>query len=142
MPRLTTFPGTVAFEDDLVPVTVGIDIDKITLISGEVEIGEWPTAECTFLEKGDGSWVIEAEDDSVFFLPDDPSRFAQGLAGHLIIDADSLTDTMGQPAAHGENGVFEVPEGPAPKALTVVGFLALCAVTVSLGVWAFLSLLG
>ncbi|HEY6627746.1 MAG TPA: hypothetical protein VI193_02040 [Acidimicrobiia bacterium] len=123
------------------PVMVGIDIDKITLISGEVEIGEWPTAECTFVEKGDGSWVIEAEDDSVFFLPDDPSRFAQGLAGHLIIDADALTETS---AAHSEadNGVFDVAEGPSPKVLTVVGFYALCAITLALGVWAAVSLIG
>jgi hypothetical protein len=136
---VTTFPGTGAFEDDRVPVIVGIDIDKITLISGEVEIGEWPTAECTFVEKGDGSWVIEAEDDSVFFLPDDPSRFAQGLAGHLIIDTDALTETS---ATHPEadNSVFDVTEGPAPKVLTVVGFYALCAITLALGIWAAVSL--
>ena len=123
------------------PVMVGIDIDRITLISGEVEIGEWPTAECTFVEKGDGSWVIEAEDDSVFFLPDDPSRFAQGLAGHLIIDTDALTETS---ATHSEadNGVLDVPEGPAPKVLTVVGFYALCAITLALGIWAAVSLIG
>ena len=139
---MTTFPGTVAFEDDLVPVTVGIDIDKITLISGEVEIGEWPTAECTFVEKGDGRWVIEAEDDSVFFLPDDPSRFAQGLAGHLIIDTESLTDTMSPTRAEAEAEVFVVAEGPKPKLLTLVGFCALCAVTFALGTWALLSLLG
>ncbi len=139
---MTTFPGTVAFEDDLVPVTVGIDIDKITLISGEVEIGEWPTAECTFVQKGDGSWVIEAEDDSVFFLPDDPSRFAQGLAGHLIIDTDALSDTISPTRTEGADNVFVVPEGPKPKLLTVVGFYALCAVTLALGVWALVSLMG
>lgn len=138
---MTTFPGTVTFEDDRVPVTVGIDIDKITLISGEIEIGEWPAAECTFLEKDDGSWVIEAEDDSVFFLPDDPRRFAQGLAGHLIIDPDSMTDAMSSTSAKPGAGSFTVPEGPAAKALTLVGFYALCAITAALGVWAFLSLL-
>jgi hypothetical protein len=138
---VTTFPGAVAFEDDLVPVTVGIDIDKITLISGEVEIGEWPAAECTFVEKGDGSWVIEAEDDAVFFLPDDPGTFAQGLAGHLIIDGDALTDAMRGTRASTDATVFTVPEGPAPKLLTVVGFYALCAVTLAFGVWAILSLL-
>lgn len=138
---MTTFPGAVAFEDDLVPVTVGIDIDKITLISGEVEIGEWPAAECTFVEKGDGSWVIEAEDDAVFFLPDDPGTFAQGLAGHLIIDGDALTDAMRGTRASTDATTFTVPEGPAPKLLTVVGFYALCAVTLAFGVWALLSLL-
>jgi hypothetical protein len=137
---VTTFPGTVAFEDDRVPVTVGIDLDKITLISGEVEIGEWSAAECTFLEKGDGSWVIEAEDDAVFFLPDDPGRFARGLAGHLIIDTDALTDEIG-PIAAADGAGFSVPDGPSAKPLTLVGFYALCVVTAALGVWALFSLI-
>jgi hypothetical protein len=137
---VTTFPGTVAFEDDRVPVTVGIDLDKITLISGEVEIGEWSAAECTFLEKGDGSWVIEAEDDAVFFLPDDPRRFARRLAAHLIIDTDGLTDEIGPIAATDAAG-FSVPDGPSAKPLTLVGFYALCVVTGALGVWALFSLI-
>ena len=137
---MTTFPGTVVFEDDRVPVTVGIDLDKITLVSGEIEIGEWSAAECTFLEKGDGSWVIEAEDDAVFFLPDDPGRFARGLAGHLIIDTDALTDEIGPIAATDAAG-FSVPDGPSAKPLTLVGFYALCVVTAALGVWALFSLI-
>ena len=138
---MTTFPGTVAFENDRVPVTVGIDLDKITLISGEIEIGEWPAAECTFMDKGDGSWVIEAEDDSVFFLPDDPSRFARGLAGHLIIDPESVTDTMGRTSAPSGSGEFTVPDGPTAKPLTLIGFYALCLVTAAMGFWALVSLL-
>lgn len=138
---MTTFPGTVAFEDDRVPVTVGIDVDKITLVSGEIEIGEWPAAECTFVEKGDGSWVIEAEDDSVYFLPDDPGRFARGLAGHLIIDPDSLTDTMTSIAMQPRTGEFTVLEGPAPQPLTLVGFYALCVFTAAFGIWALISLI-
>jgi len=137
---MTTFPGTVAFEEDRVPVTVGIDIDKITLISGAIEIGEWPAAECTFVEKGDGSWVIEAEDDSVFFLPDDPGLFVRGLAGHLIIDPSSLTDPTRASATHPGTAEFTVAEGPRPKPLTWVGFVALCLVTAALGVWALVSL--
>jgi hypothetical protein len=138
---MTTFPGTVAFEDDRVPVTVGIDLDKITLISGEIEIGEWPAAECTFLEKGDGSWVIEAEDDSVFFLPDDPSRFARGLAGHLIIDPEALTERTGSTTTGAGAEGFTVPEGPGAKPLTLVGLYVLCLVTAALGVWALFGLI-
>jgi len=136
---MTTFPGTVAFEDDRVPVTVGIDLDKITLISGEIEIGEWPAAECTFLEKGDGSWVIEAEDDSVFFLPDDPGRFARGLAGQFIIDPEASTQKAGTGA--GADTGFTVPEGPSAKPLTLIGFYALSVVTGALGIWALFSLI-
>jgi hypothetical protein len=139
---MTTFPGTVTFEDDRVPVTVGIDIDKITLVSGVIEIGEWPAAECTFVEKGDGSWVIEAEDDAVFFLPDDPGRFARGLVGHLIIDPDSLRDTMSSTGTSSGAVEFTVPEGPAAKPLTLAGFYALCLVTAALGFWALFSLIG
>jgi hypothetical protein len=138
---LTTFPGTVAFEDDRVPVTVGIDLDKITLISGEIEIGEWPAAECTFLEKGDGSWVIEAEDDAVFFLPDDPGRFARGLARHLIVDSGSLSDNDHLTSEGAGSVGFTVPDGPGAKPLTLVGFYALCLVTAALGVWALFSLI-
>jgi hypothetical protein len=107
-----------------------------------VEIGEWPAAKCTFVEKGDGSWVIEAEDDAVFFLPDDPGTFAQGLAGHLIIDGDSLTETLRGTRTPTDAPTFTVPEGPAPKLPTVVGFYVLCAVTLAFGIWALLSLLG
>jgi len=138
---LTTFPGTVAFEDDRVPVTVGIDLDKITLISGEIEIGEWSAAECTFLEKGDGSWVIEAEDDAVFFLPDDPGRFARGLARHLVIQPDSLSDADPTIAEGAAGAGFTVPDGPDAKPLTLVGFYALCLVTAALGLWALYTLL-
>jgi len=138
---LTTFPGTVAFEDDRVPVTVGIDLDKITLISGEIEIGEWSAAECTFLEKGDGSWVIEAEDDAVFFLPDDPGRFARGLARHLVIQPDSLSDADPTTAEGAAGAGFTVPDGPDAKPLTLVGFYALCLVTAALGLWALYTLL-
>lgn len=137
---MTTFPGTVAFENDRVPVTVGIELDKITLISGEIEIGEWPAAECTFMEKGDGSWVIEAEDDSVFFLPDDPGRFARGLAGHLIIDPEAVTEHTGRTSAQLASG-FTVPDGPPARPLTLIGFYALCLITAAMGVWALVSLL-
>lgn len=137
---MTTFPGTVAFENDRVPVTVGIELDKITLISGEIEIGEWPAAECTFKEKGDGSWVIEAEDDSVFFLPDDPGRFARGLAGHLIIDPEAVTERTGKTSAQ-PGSRFTVPDGPAAKPWTLIGFYALCLITAAMGVWALVSLL-
>ena len=38
---MTTFPGVATLKEDNVPVMVGLDDEKITLVSGEVSIGEW-----------------------------------------------------------------------------------------------------
>ncbi len=122
---MITFPGVVTLEDDRVPVIIGIDGDEITLLSGRVEIGKWPAVDCTFVENGDGSWVIEAEHDSVFFLPDDPGQFEKGL--------------VGQHVAESEGAEVEVVDGPPPRPWTVVGFYALAAATLAMGVWAFIN---
>ena len=124
-----TFAGVVTLEDDRVPVTIGLDRDEVTLVSGRVEIGKWPTEDCTFVENGDGTWVIEADDGSVSFRPDDPRQFERGLAVQLDVQAawpDDETDIV-------------VLDGPRPRPLTVVGFYALAAGTVAMGVWAFIN---
>ena len=136
---MITFAGVVTLEDDRVPVTIGIDRDEITLVSGQVEIGKWPAEDCTFLEKGDGSWVIEADHDSVAFLPDDPGRFAKGLSGHPIVEAETISG-QAKTDANAE-ARFVVREGPRPRPMTLIGFYALAAVTAALGVWAFINVL-
>ncbi len=135
---MTTFAGVVTLEEDLVPVTIGIDDDEVTLVSGRVEIGKWPANDCTFVQNGDGSWVIEAEDDSVAFLPDDPGRFAKGLAGHMLVDTDA-SGIETSPVQDDSESMALFSDGPAPNALTVVGFYALAALTLAMGVWAFIN---
>jgi hypothetical protein len=130
---MITFPGVVTLNDDNVPVTVGLDEERITLVSGEVPIGEWRAGEYEVIDLGSGTFVIEAEDDSIAFLPDDPGSFARGL--HLepvpatVADRSRSMDTI------------EIKDGPAPRPATLIAFWLLVAVTTALGVWAAIGLL-
>ena len=128
---MTTFPGVATLKEDNVPVMVGLDDEKITLVSGEVSIGEWLAGQYEVIDLGAGEFVIEAEDDSIPFVPDDPSGFALG------IQRDTETPTEAERAP----GALEVKEGPPPKPATVAAFWVLAVITTALGIWATLSLL-
>ena len=128
---MTTFPGVATLKEDNVPVMVGLDDEKITLVSGEISLGEWLAGHYEVIDLGSGEFVIEAEDDSIPFLPDDPSGFALGIQR----DPETSVSTDRPAAAH------EIREGPPPKRATVIAFWVLAAFTAALGIWATLSLL-
>ena len=127
---MTTFPGVATLKEDNVPVMVGLDDEKITLVSGEISLGEWLAGHYEVIDLGSGEFVIEAEDDSIPFLPDDPSGFAIGIQRE--------TET---PVNTGRSSApLEVREGPPPKPATVIAFWVLAVFTAALGIWATLSL--
>ena len=95
---MTTFPGVATLKEDNVPVMVGLDDEKITLVSGEVSIGEWLAGQYEVIDLGSGEFVIEAEDDSIPFVPDDPSSFALGIQG------DAETPVSGRPIVRSTRG--------------------------------------
>ncbi|HSK06460.1 MAG TPA: hypothetical protein VK990_02985 [Acidimicrobiia bacterium] len=130
---MTTFAGVVTLNDDNVPVTVGLDEDRITLVSGEGSIGEWLAGEYQVIDLGSGTFVIEANDDSIPFLPDDPGSFARGL------HPEPVPDSVSGHSAPIDN--IEIVEGPPPKTATLIGFWILVALTTALGVWAAIGLL-
>jgi len=130
---MTTFPGVVTLHDDNVPVMVGLDDEKITLVSGEVSLGEWLAGEYSVIDLGSGAFVIEAQDDSIPFLPDDPGGFARGINRepnpNVVSDPARSLDTM------------VIREGPRPQPATLIGFWVLLILTAALGIWALISLL-
>jgi hypothetical protein len=128
---MTTFPGVATLKDDHVPVMVGLDDERITLVSGETSIGEWLAGQYEVIDLGSGEFVIEAEDDSIPFLPDDPGSFALGIHRD---PAPSTTDRV-------RSDTIEVKDGPPPRPLTLLGFWVLAAFTAALGIWATFSLL-
>ena len=128
---MTRFPGVATLKEDNVPVMVGLDDEKITLVSGEVSIGEWLAGQYEVIDLGSGEFVIEAEDDSIPFVPDDPNSFALGIQREVETPA----------APDRSSRAFEVIDGPPPKPATLAAFWVLAIITAALGIWATLSLL-
>jgi hypothetical protein len=126
---VTTYAGVATVENDHVPVKIDLDEEKISLVSGEVSIREWLAGDYQVIDLGSGEFVIESEQDSIQFVPDDPRRFAEGIHGEPESVPGRVVDT------------FEIRTGPPPKPLTLVGFWALAVVTAALGVWGLISLL-
>ncbi|HSJ85476.1 MAG TPA: hypothetical protein VLA91_16870 [Acidimicrobiia bacterium] len=129
---MTTFPGVVTLNDDNVPVMVGLDAERITLVSGEISIGEWLAGEYEVIDLGSGTFVIEADKDSIPFLPDDPGSFARGL------HREPVPATVSDRSAPMDS--IEIKEGPPPKSATLVAFWLLVALTTALGIWAATAL--
>ena len=129
---MTIFPGVVSLDDRDIKVTVGLDDTTVTLVAGEVEIGEWSSSECRIRENGEGSWMIEAEEESLSFLPDDPSGFA------LKLNGDASPPQIQRSPVTGPDPAIE---GPAPKPSTVTAFYALVGLTAALGLWALITLI-
>lgn len=109
-------------DDGRVPVTVDVGPDRIRLTTGETEIGTWPSGDFTIVEDGGGRFRIEAENDSLAFLPDDPGAFAATVVEE-------------------ETGGLTGDEGGPPRRVTLTAFYALAFVTTALGLWALLSLI-
>jgi hypothetical protein len=126
---VTTYAGVATVENDHVPVRIDLDEEKISLVSGEVSIREWLAGDYQVIDLGSGEFVIESQEDSIPFVPDDPRLFAEGIHGEPQSVPGRIADT------------FEIRTGPPPKRLTLVGFWALAAVTAVLGVWGLISLL-
>jgi len=131
---MTNFPGVVTLDEERVDVTVGLEGDKISLVAGDVSIGEWGAGEYVVVDLGSGTFVIEADEGSISFLPDDPGGFARGIVG------EAEPSDVDEPAQSRSLDTIEIKEGPPPGRATLLGFYFLAAVTFALGIWALISL--
>lgn len=135
----------VALGDDSVDVTVALANGRVRLTAGSHEIGDWREGDCRLSARDDGTWLIEAENESLPFRPADPIAFARAMAPPTPDRA-----AVEPVAATEESADEEAPDRPpgrhrdpeAPKATTVIGFYALAAATAVLGIWALVNLLG
>jgi hypothetical protein len=125
---MTTYAGVATVENDHVPIRVDLDEERITLVSGEIPIREWAAGHYNVIDLGSGEFVIEAEKDSIPFLPDDPRSFAK------VVQSDAAPEP-------GRAGTWEIRLGPPPRPLTLVGFWALAILTAAFGIWGAISLL-
>ena len=128
---MTRYDGVVTFEDSEIPVNLGIDAGEICLFVNGKEVAAWSPSECSIQTVDGGVYTINAENESLRFVPSDPVSFAHGLNGGL----GTMPRTTAPEAGAAQR---EVPE---PRPITMVMFYALSALTALLGLWALLSLI-
>lgn len=120
--ELSEHQGVIALGDQSIQVTIGISDIEVLLISEEAEVGKWSHNECHIVEGGAGTYLIEAENDRLPFIPRDPAGFARVLG-----------TTIPRPGP-ARSGLPRVAPPPGP--VTLAGFYLLVAATSLLGLWA------
>ncbi len=153
---LPIFDGVVTLADDEVPVIVGLADDTLRLSSNGELIGEWGSGEFAIDALEGGTFAIKAESETLFFVPLEPERFAASLGED---PGTSPAPTSASPGRHETriatadrvdtaryravepNVDATQSDAAAPKAITMVAFYALAALTAALGLWALINML-
>jgi len=70
--------GTIQTPDDMdgLDVSIRIDVSRITMQSGDTDLGSWPTGAVTITRIDDTQFVFVAEGDRLLFSPTDVDAFA------------------------------------------------------------------
>ena len=132
--------GVISLNDADVPVIVGLEETGIRMSSGGSEIGEWSIGEFSIDHDGQGVFTITAENESLRFIPNEPSSFAAGLrmeetqATEAAVPEDEAAPLTEQPATADDEFV------PEPRTITKLVFYAVATGTAVMGVWALVSL--
>jgi hypothetical protein len=134
---LPIYDGVVAFDDTHIPVIVGVEEDVIRLSADGTQIGEWTGEECTILYEGEGVFIINAEEESLRFLPRDPKSFAAAVNGGPMTPP---TSTTGEDNPETTVPAVDSAVAPEPKKITKILFYLVAAMTAVLGLWALASL--
>lgn len=118
---MNTFSGIVTLDGEDVPVTIGLDNQRASLMSGDMEIGDWSDDECSITPGADGIWLIEAESEALNFSPGRPDLFARAVServGATDEDEDPEEDSAEEDVAENaepetdDAGVVSTPEEP------------------------------
>lgn len=140
---MSLFDGVVTFDDTNVPVIIGLQEDGLSMSSGGAEIGQWGEGEYSIDRTEDGAYAITAENETLRFVPTNPSLFAAGIGIGVTPPTqqdETETSTEHSPPPPQVRGESRHGEAPAPKTLTRVAFYVLAAITAALGLWALVSL--
>lgn len=131
------YDGVVTVAEDDIPVIVELDDDIVRLSASGTEIGQWPKSECEIRHLGNSTYAIEAEDETLSFVPTQPSLFAAAVNG-----VRSSTSPQAPSVAEPSSPVSDRMEAaPPPKAVTMGLFYALCMLTAGLAIWAIISMI-
>ncbi|MFZ0015612.1 MAG: hypothetical protein WAL25_16020 [Acidimicrobiia bacterium] len=157
------YDGVVTVAEDDIPVLIELDDDIIRLSASGQEIGEWRTDECEISHVGDSTYNIRAENETLAFIPNQPSLFAAAVNDtgsrhrHLAEDVPPEPEpefelppelepddgpVTTEPAAPAQTAPeVAAAQAPPPKPVTTGLFYALCVLTVALALWALVSMI-
>jgi hypothetical protein len=76
---VVTIPGSVSVPGDaeLLRVRLVVSNGRVTLRSGEAELGSWSLTSVEIVPTGDGAFGFTADGETITFLPDEPDAFSQ-----------------------------------------------------------------
>jgi hypothetical protein len=136
---MPSYDGVVTLAEDDIPVIVELDDDTIRLSASGTEIGLWPKSECEIRHLGNSTYVIEAEDETLSFVPSEPTLFAAAVSG----ESSSTYPHTPEPVVPAQPPTADRPDAdaPPPQAMTMGLFYALCTVTVGLAIWSIISII-
>lgn len=133
---MAIYDGFIEIEEGDVHVILGVSADRVTMSSNGAEIGAWPARDVSVNRVGNGVYTITAENESLRFVPNDPSLFALGFDE----ETESSIPIPG-PRQVEEPRTPDITDAPPPLPLTRVLFYSLAGVTGVLGLWALVSML-
>lgn len=139
---MAIYDGIVTLADQDVPVIVELGDEHIRMSASGTEIGHWPAEECEITHVDDVVYAITAENETLRFVPNQPSLFAAAVNGALDSPPPSPPTSEALPDSREETGTTsDDREAPPPQPLTMGLFYALCLLTVALAGWALLSII-
>ena len=132
---MAIYDGVVSLADEQIPVIVELDDEHVRLSASGTEIGQWRADECRIDSVDDTTFTITAEDETLEFVPSQPTLFAAALNGG---PQDEIETPQRQHVAEPISGA--AAQAPPPKPLTIGLFYALCVVTAVLAIWSLITI--
>jgi hypothetical protein len=134
---LPIYDGVVTLDETDVPVIIELAGSHVRLSASGTEIGEWTSDECHIALLRDTVYAITAEDETLQFVPNQPSLFAAAVSGG-VGNGSPVAQPLQTPADTERPAIER--EAPPPKLLTKTLFYVLCAATAALATWALINI--
>ena len=137
---MAIYDGVVTLADDDIPVIVELHDDHVRMSAAGREIGYWPATECEIAHVEDTVYTITAEDETLRFVPNQPSLFAAEVNGGPGIPSVATAPPADLEPGIGPDTADGTKQAPPARPLTMGLFYALCLTTAGLAVWALISI--
>jgi hypothetical protein len=132
------YDGVVTIADDDIPVIVEIDDEHVRMSAAGTEIGEWATEECQIRHLAESTYSIQAENETLTFVPNQPSLFAVAVNGPA--ERPTHVALPPEPTPESPSGPRGQREAPPPQPITMGLFYGLCVLTAALAIWSLISI--